>query len=57
MIKFYLFLLLIFQVNVDSYDVYAVVETPQMPVNGGFQARSNNLLEFLFSKYLFVFIK
>ncbi len=34
MIKFYLFLLLIFQINVDSYDVYAVVETPQMPVNG-----------------------
>ena len=34
MIKFYLFLLLIFQINVHSYDVYAVVETPQMPVNG-----------------------
>jgi myo-inositol-hexaphosphate 3-phosphohydrolase len=34
MIKFYLFLLLIFQINIHSYDVYAVVETPQMPVNG-----------------------
>ena len=34
MIKFYLFLLLIFQINIHSYDVYAVVETPQMPENG-----------------------
>lgn len=30
----YLFLLLILQVNIYSYDIYAVVETPQMPVNG-----------------------
>ena len=30
----YLFLLLILQLNIHSYDIYAVVETPQMPVNG-----------------------
>lgn len=34
MIKIYLFLLFILQVNIHSYDIHAVVETPQMPLSG-----------------------